>query len=196
MTIRRYDSGNFNSPFEQIMRRITAYADSFAEQAQKYTPADGSLAEQYNRENGTPLSARDLTWSYAAFVSMAERRAGEYPPSKSRYQTQATPSVCLLLTCTCVGWETRRAAPLPATCSAGSTLGVYEPATAAGAPNVTTGCQINVVFDVNATTYFGENIYVSSSSSHILHTLRFNLHFDTEIPILASPNLSPPPHHC
>lgn len=82
VTIRRYDSGNANSPFEQIMRRVTTYADSFVAQAQKYIPADGALAEQYSGNDGTPLSARDLTWSYAAFVSMAERRAGQYPLSE------------------------------------------------------------------------------------------------------------------
>ena len=58
------------------MNAVTAYADSFVEIAQKYTPADGSLAEQFDRNTGAPLSAEDLTWSYAAFVTMAERRAG------------------------------------------------------------------------------------------------------------------------
>ncbi|KAH7355360.1 1, 4-alpha-D-glucan glucohydrolase [Rhexocercosporidium sp. MPI-PUGE-AT-0058] len=142
VTIRQYSSGNANSPFAQIMDAVTAYADSFVAVAQKYTPADGSLAEQFGRDTGAPLSAADLTWSYAAFVSMAERRAGQYPPS----------------------WNTRRVSPSPATCAGTSTQGVYIPATAAGAPNVTTSCQINVVFNVNASTYFGENIYVVGSS--------------------------------
>lgn len=140
--IRQYSSGNANSPFTQIMNAVTAYADSFVVIAQKYTPADGSLAEQFNRNTGVPLSAADLTWSYAAFVSVAERRAGQFPPS----------------------WNTRRITPAPATCAGTSTPGVYVPATAAGAPNVTTSCQINIVFNVNASTYFGENIYVSGSS--------------------------------
>ncbi|KAL2070223.1 hypothetical protein VTL71DRAFT_13249 [Oculimacula yallundae] len=142
ITIRQYNSGNANSPFSQIMDAVTAYADSFVEIAQKYTPVDGSLAEQFNRDTGVPLSAKDLTWSYAAFVSMAERRAGQYPPS----------------------WNTRRVSPAPATCSGSSTPGLYVPATAAGAPNVTTSCQINIVFNVNASTYFGENIYLTGSS--------------------------------
>ncbi|KAH7411414.1 1, 4-alpha-D-glucan glucohydrolase [Cadophora sp. MPI-SDFR-AT-0126] len=142
VTIRQYNSGNSNSPFAQIMNAVTAYADSFVEIAQKYTPADGSLAEQFDRNTGVPLSAEDLTWSYAAFITMAERRAGQYPPS----------------------WNTRRIVPSPATCSGTSTPGSYVPATAAGAPNVTTSCQINIVFNVNASTYFGENIYVSGSS--------------------------------
>lgn len=39
------------------------------------TPADGSLSEQVDRVTGAPSSARDLTWSYAAFVSTARLRA-------------------------------------------------------------------------------------------------------------------------
>lgn len=144
-TVREYKSGNYNSPFEQIMRAVLKYADSFVAVAQKYTPADGSLDEQYNRETGVPLSAEDLTWSYAAFLSMAERRAGQYPPT----------------------WETRRAAPLPATCAAGSTPGVYYPAIAAGAPNVTTSCQVAVNFNVLASTYFGENVIVVGSADDL-----------------------------
>ncbi|KAH8594506.1 1, 4-alpha-D-glucan glucohydrolase [Bisporella sp. PMI_857] len=145
VTVRKYNSGNENSPFAQIMRAVTAYADSFVAVAQKYTPADGSLAEQFDRNTGAPLSAVDLTWSYAAFVTMAQRRSGQYPTS----------------------WGTRNVAGPPATCAPGSTQGVYVPATAAGAPPVNTTCQINVVFNVNASTYFGENIYVVGSSADL-----------------------------
>ena len=65
--------------FTKIIEAVTKYADSFVTIAQKYTPADGSLAEQYNRDTGAPLSASDLTWSYAAFVTMSQRRDGKYP---------------------------------------------------------------------------------------------------------------------
>lgn len=127
------------------MRAVTAYADSFVEIAQKYTPSDGALAEQFNRDTGAPLSAIDLTWSYAAFITMAQRRSGQYPAS----------------------WGSRKAVAPPATCSGSSTAGVYKPATAAGAPDVPTSCQINVVFNVNASTYFGENIYVVGNTSDL-----------------------------
>ena len=141
----KLNSGNSNSPFAQIMDKVTAYADSFAAIAQKYTPANGSLSEQFNRNTGVPLSANDLTWSYAAFVTMAQRRSGQYPES----------------------WGTRRIEQAPATCAGTSTAGSYAPATAAGAPNVTVTCQVNVVFDVNATTYFGENIYVVGNTTDL-----------------------------
>ncbi|KAG9241566.1 1, 4-alpha-D-glucan glucohydrolase [Calycina marina] len=143
ITIRKYNSasGNANSSFAQIMDAVTAYADSFVAIVEKYTPADGALAEQFDRNTGVALSAVDLTWSYAAFVTMALRRSGGYPAS----------------------WGTRNIALELATCSASSTPGVYVPAVAAGAPNVTAPCSIAVNFNVDATTYYGENIYVVGS---------------------------------
>lgn len=158
-TIRQYNSGNADSPFAQIMSAVTAYADSFVAVAQKYTPADGALAEQFNRDTGVPLSAADLTWSYAAFITMAERRAGQYPPT----------------------WNARHIVPTPATCAMTSTLGVYVPATAAGAPNVTIGCQIPVHFNLNATTYYGENLYISGSSTNL-----GSWNIDKSVPMSAS----------
>ncbi len=39
-----------------------------------YIPADGSLSEQFDRVNGQPVSAKHLTWSYAAFLSATHAR--------------------------------------------------------------------------------------------------------------------------
>ncbi|KAK6586759.1 hypothetical protein PZA11_000049 [Diplocarpon coronariae] len=175
VTVRQYNSSNDSSPFTKIMDAVTAYADSFVAVAQKYTPADGALAEQFNRDTGAPLSATDLTWSYAAFVTMAERRAGQYV-DLSLFAPGSWPSFPILhlweahtniLPRYPPTWNTRRATPAPATCAGTSTPGVYAPATAAGAPNVTTSCQINIVFNVNASTYFGENLYISGSSADL-----------------------------
>jgi glucoamylase len=145
VAIRQYHSGNRNSPFAQILDAVTAYADSYVAIAEKYTPSNGSLSEQFNRDTGAPLSAFDLTWSYAAFVTMSQRRDGQYPAS----------------------WGSRNIVPPPAKCAATSVQGVYAPATAAGAPNVTTSCQILASFNVNATTYFGENLYVIGNTSDL-----------------------------
>jgi glucoamylase len=120
------------------MDAVTAYADRFVAIVEKYTPADGSLSEQFNCDTGKPLSAIDLTWSFASFVAMAQRRSGQYPAS----------------------WDTRDVTTPPAVCAGTSTSGVYASATAAGAPNSTASCVVNVLFEVNATTYYGENIYL------------------------------------
>jgi glucoamylase len=144
-TTTTYKQCRKSGPFRQILTAATTFADSFVAVAQRYTPANGSLSEQFLKSApGTPLSASALTWSFASFVTMAERRAGQYPPG---WVPAAAPSP-----------------PSPATCQPGSTKGVYAPATAAGAPNVTVGCTSTVLFEVNATTYYGENIYLLGSS--------------------------------
>ncbi|KAB8298302.1 hypothetical protein EYC80_002031 [Monilinia laxa] len=128
---------NRDPEFKKILDTVTTYADSFVSIAQKYTPSSGSLAEQFDRKTGKPISANDLTWSYAAFVTMAQRRSGQYPPSWGSSASLAPPN-----------------------CGPTSYDGSYAPAIAAGAPNITAPCQQYVQFNVNATTYFGESIYV------------------------------------
>jgi glucoamylase len=144
---KSYTAKGNRAEFSHILKAVTDYADSFVAVVEKYVPADGSLAEQFNKTAPfKPTSAKDLTWSYAAFVSMAERRAGKYPPS----WVPAAGSVSV-----------------PAQCAAGSRKGVYAPATAAGAPNVTVTCTSNVRFEVNATTYYGENILVAGNTTDL-----------------------------
>ncbi|KAK3390527.1 family 15 glycosyl hydrolase [Podospora didyma] len=135
------------SPFRLIADAALAYADSFVSIAQKYTPVDGSLAEQFLKTSpGTPLSAAALTWSFASFVSMAERRGGQFPPS----------------------WvPTSPPLSLPETCSGTSQHGIYAPATGAGAPNGTAPCLSSVLFVVNASTYYGENIYLVGNTTDL-----------------------------
>lgn len=139
--IGKYQSSASNSTFSKILSSVTAYADSFVSVVQTYTPVNGSMSEQFNRTTGVPLSARDLTWSYASFITMTRRRSGNYP----------------------VSWNTRDLASPPSTCKASSTPGKYAPATGAGAPDVGPLCTVNVHFTVKAVTYFGENVLVTGS---------------------------------
>lgn len=60
---------------------IKNYADSFVAVVAKYTPSGGGLSEQYSRSNGSPLSAVDLTWSYAALLTAYDARNGVVPAS-------------------------------------------------------------------------------------------------------------------
>lgn len=62
--------------FTQITNAAKIYADGFANIVKKHAGTNGSIAEQISRENGTMVSASDLTWSYAAFLTMADARAG------------------------------------------------------------------------------------------------------------------------
>ncbi|MBE0529827.1 MAG: glucan 1,4-alpha-glucosidase [Rhodospirillales bacterium] len=52
-----------------------ARGDAFMATVRALTPADGAMSEQIDRQTGLPTSARHLTWSYAAFITTARRRA-------------------------------------------------------------------------------------------------------------------------
>ncbi|KAI6151403.1 glycoside hydrolase family 15 protein [Pisolithus thermaeus] len=107
-----------SSTYGTLMRAIQAFADGFIAINANYTPTDGSLAEQYSRTNGTPVSAKDLTWSYASALTAFAALEGQAP----------------------VTWGAQ-ALLVPSTC--------YSP--------------VSVTFNVNATTVFGENIYLAGS---------------------------------
>ncbi|KND94543.1 Glucoamylase [Tolypocladium ophioglossoides CBS 100239] len=101
-----------SSTFLGIVTAVSAYADGFVNIVATYAAPNGSLAEQFSRNDGHPLSARDLTWSYAAFLTAATRRAGIVPPS----------------------WSNDKATSIPGTCAATSVVGSYSSATTTSFP--------------------------------------------------------------
>jgi glucoamylase len=48
--------------------------DEYLRTVRRYAPADGAFAEQFDRDSGSPSSARDLAWSHAAFLSCRRAR--------------------------------------------------------------------------------------------------------------------------
>ncbi|KAL2160084.1 hypothetical protein VTH06DRAFT_1739 [Thermothelomyces fergusii] len=151
-----------SSTYQQILDAVLAYADGFIDIAAKYTPTDGSLAEQYTRDSGKPISARDLTWSYAAFLSAADRRAGIVP----------------------AGWSAEHGKTLPSSCSGLQVVGTYTKATATSfpsnqTPNPTAGTpspfptacadssQVFVTFRAKVTTQWGQSVKVVGSTSEL-----------------------------
>ncbi|KAF7348265.1 Glycoside hydrolase family 15 protein [Mycena sanguinolenta] len=68
------------STFTTLTAAVKTFADGFIGVVAKYTPAGGGLAEQYSRSNGAPVSAVDLTWSYAAALTAFSARAGVTSP--------------------------------------------------------------------------------------------------------------------
>ncbi|KAG7146283.1 Glucoamylase like protein [Verticillium longisporum] len=111
ITTGTYD--NQTSAYASLTDAILAYADGFVKVVANFTPVDGTLDEQFDRNTGEPLSARDLTWSYASFLTAIRRRAGLESP----------------------GWINADATLIPATCSATSVFGVYATATATTFPS-------------------------------------------------------------
>ncbi|TFK24931.1 glucoamylase [Coprinopsis marcescibilis] len=80
--------------FTTLTNAIRAYADGFIAVIQKYTPADGSLAEQYHRETGSPLSAKHLTWSYASLLTASAARRGVEPKGWGAANATIPPGQC------------------------------------------------------------------------------------------------------
>lgn len=101
-----------STTYSSIVTSVSSYADGFVNIVATYAASNGSLAEQFSKDNGQPLSARDLTWSYAAFLTAAARRAGIVPPS----------------------WAGGNSPSVPGTCSATSAIGTYSTATATSFP--------------------------------------------------------------
>lgn len=48
--------------------------DAFMRAVQAFTPASGDLSEQFDRTTGAQTSAKQLAWSYAAFLTAAASR--------------------------------------------------------------------------------------------------------------------------
>ncbi|KAL8296726.1 hypothetical protein RB597_006037 [Gaeumannomyces tritici] len=152
-----YTSGS--ATFTELVDAVRVYADGFVGVAAKYTPSNGSMAEQFHKNDGHPLSAGDLTWSYASFLTATDRRAGIVPAS---------------------WWM--GGGGLPASCGTDSEPGTYSsvspppfppsqtpitgapPTPTTTASTTATGCVVPVVVDVTfsvlVTTVPGETIKV------------------------------------
>jgi glucoamylase len=83
-----------SSQYSQLASAVKAFADGFVEIAANYTPSDGGLAEQFDKSTGKPLSAVDLTWSYASVLTAAAAHAGIKPASWGATGL-IVPSVCV-----------------------------------------------------------------------------------------------------
>jgi len=81
------------STYSTLISAIKNFADGFVLVNAQYTPSDGGLAEQYTRGNGSPLSAKDLTWSYASALTAFAARDGYVPPPWGAAGL-VVPSVC------------------------------------------------------------------------------------------------------
>ncbi|KAI0675576.1 glucoamylase [Trametes maxima] len=75
VTAGTYASGS--ATYTTLTSAIKTFADGFLAVNAKYTPSNGGLAEQYSRNNGQPVSAVDLTWSYAAALTAFSAREGK-----------------------------------------------------------------------------------------------------------------------
>lgn len=72
-------TGTFSSnstTFQSVTAAVQLLADGYVDVVAKFTPSGGGLAEQYDRNTGVPVSAVDLTWSYASVLTATMARSG------------------------------------------------------------------------------------------------------------------------
>lgn len=133
-----------STTFTTLTTAIKSFADGFIAENANYTPSGGGLAEQYSRSNGSPVSAVDLTWSYAAALTAFAARAGQSSP----------------------GWGAT-GLTVPSTCSSGGGGGDSGTVTVTFNVNAITvfgGMPLLVRhYGVPGADSFAENIYITGS---------------------------------
>ncbi|KAI1917658.1 glycoside hydrolase 15 protein [Ophidiomyces ophidiicola] len=142
--------------FPKILASVKEYADGYMGVAKKYTPCSGKLDEQFSKVDGKPLSATDLTWSYAALLTAKERRDSIMPGS----------------------WNKQPIHEPAKTCSAASATGPYQTATVTGWPAgltptptqpapCTIPARVRVTFQSVTGTEWGQNLFLVGSTSEL-----------------------------
>jgi glucoamylase len=87
-----YNAGT--TMYGRVYAAVFDYADGYMDVVRRYTPQNGSLSEQFAKLGGEPLSAHDLTWSYAAFLTAVARRAKVLPRSWGTPSASNMPEKC------------------------------------------------------------------------------------------------------
>lgn len=157
-----------SSTYTTLVDAVAAYADGYVNVVATYAAPNGSLSEQFERSNGSPLSAYDLTWSYAAFLSAAARRAGTVPPSWVGASGNVVPGTCS--TPSVSGSYSSVPAPsFPASQTPQTGYTTTATATGTGTAPTSTGCTVAssvlVTFDEIVTTTYGETIKIVGSNA-------------------------------
>ncbi|KAF2019998.1 glycoside hydrolase family 15 protein [Aaosphaeria arxii CBS 175.79] len=60
--------GPGNTEFALVIERLKTLGDGFLGVVKTHTSSEGTMSEQFDRETGLERGARDLTWSYGAFL--------------------------------------------------------------------------------------------------------------------------------
>ncbi|KAL4813309.1 Six-hairpin glycosidase-like protein [Aspergillus spinulosporus] len=170
-----YASGS--SAFTAIIDAVKTYADGYMGIVEAHAMTNGSLSEQFDKSSGICLSARDLTWSYAALLTANMRRNGVIPPSWGAASANTLPSSCSTGSATGT-YSTATATSWPSTLTSGSAsatttiTATSTTATSTSTPSTTsTACAtpstVAVTFNVIATTTYGENVYIVGSIAQL-----------------------------
>lgn len=125
---------------------------------------NGSMNEQFSKSDGTPLSARDLTWSYAALLTANMRRNSVVPAAWGESSASSVPATCSSTSATgTYSTATDTAWPTTLTSVHGTTTTTTTTSASTTSTSCTTPTAVAVTFDVLATTVYGENVYIAGS---------------------------------
>lgn len=120
------------------------------------------MSEQFNRDTGFAASARDLTWSYAAFLTANNRRNSIVPPPWGA-DSASLPSSCSMTSATGT-YSTATGISWPTSLTSGSPDSTPTSTTATTTRTTcTTPTTVAVTFNEIVTTNVGDNVYVVGS---------------------------------
>ncbi|KAE8220672.1 hypothetical protein CF319_g5842 [Tilletia indica] len=74
VAVGRY--ANTSTTYQKLVGGMGTMADGFMSIVNTHAYANGSLSEEFSRYNGYSVGARELTWSYAAWLSADAARSG------------------------------------------------------------------------------------------------------------------------
>jgi glucoamylase len=158
-----------SATYSSIVSAVKTYADGYMSIAEQYAYTNGSMSEQFSKSDGTPESARDLTWSYAALLTANMRRNSVVPPSWGETSASSVPGQCYATSATGT-YSTATNTNWPSTLTGGSsstTTSVTTTSRTTTTSKTTTTCttptSVAVTFNVIATTTYGENIKLAGS---------------------------------
>lgn len=90
-----------SATYSTLTSAIKTYADGFVSIIEAHQASNGSLSEQFDKSAGTELSAYDLTWSFAAFLTAADRRSSLVPASWGESTANTVPQTCTISAPSC-----------------------------------------------------------------------------------------------
>lgn len=154
---------NGTTTYDSIVDAAFTYADGYLNIVKTYMHTDGSLPEQFSKSDGTPLGARDLTWSYSAFLTAAAARSQAHSPQFGWLATTPKlPSSCSALTAD-GAYVSASAVSFPASQTPGGT----ETITSSAPEPTSTVCLHRVTFNAVVATVWGDSIKVVGSISEL-----------------------------
>ncbi|OOQ87442.1 Glucoamylase [Penicillium brasilianum] len=174
-----------SATYSTIVSAVKTYADGYMSIVEKYAMTNGSMSEQFSKSDGSQLSARDLTWSYAALLSANNRRNSVVPAAWGETSASSVPATCVATsatgtysTATSTSWPatltsvsgatTTTTTTSATTTNTGSTTSTTKTTTTTtSTSSCTTPTAVAVTFDLIATTTYGENVKIAGSISQL-----------------------------